>query len=364
MLKWAYQQPRPSYLAAEDNVAKASQVTGSATTSSAEYKEFHALRKQLKMKRKSLGKENQLTTSTPLPAFKQTRTTPFRPLNCVYASTLPTFEAEYSPSQATATGTGTGTTRTTCGITVPGPLLALRGLCVPDSYFDKPRYLDEQQQQQEQEQPEQLLPEANTTNALSSRQMGDVTLERMIDAILESTRKPPNHRYSSTHSSTYRPAFDPASDLCENWPTAHFEEREIIGSPSHIPTTHSRSKIRGQQLLLRRQRVVRRKRKIATKISSSVRHSAQKFLSAASRSTQKEKQKQKQIVRRHISPDSGHNSTSDCEFEIDIRQFNVADDYVDHEEKDEGLREELEEKSLNTKRRLNFSFSEDLFVDK
>ncbi|XP_068158385.1 uncharacterized protein [Drosophila tropicalis] len=317
MLKWAINQPRHSYLSGEEERLRVDEeeVATTTTTTSMDYKEFHALRR--KLKRKSL------TTSTPLPAaslppslrrtlikdsmspLEVNTPTPLRPSNkCVYASTLPTFEAEYSPSQATATGT----TRTTCGITVPGPLLALRGLCVPDSYFDKPRYLDEQQQQQEQEQPEQLLPEANTTNALSSRQMGDVTLERMIDAILESTRKPPNHRYSSTHSSTYRPAFDPASDLCENWPTAHFEEREIIGSPSHLPTTHSRSKIRGQQLLLRRQRVVRRKRKIATKISSSVRHSAQKFLSAASRSTQKEKQKQKQIVRRHISPDSGHNS--------------------------------------------------------
>ncbi|EDW86263.1 uncharacterized protein Dwil_GK17157 [Drosophila willistoni] len=329
MLKWAINQPRHSYLSGEEErlgvdeeeVATTTMATTTTTTTSMDYKEFHALRR--KLKRKSL------TTSTPLPAaslppslrrtlikdsmspLEVNTPTPLRPSNkCVYASTLPTFEAEYSPSQATATGTGTGTgtTRTTCGITVPGPLLALRGLCVPDSYFDKPRYLDEQQQQQkeqEQEPPGQLLPEANTTNALSSRQMGDVTLERMIDAILESTRKPPNHRYASTHSSTYRPAFDPASDLCENWPTAHFEEREIIGPPSHLPT-HSRSKIRSQQLLLRRQRVVRRKRKIATKISSSVRHSAQKLLSAASRSSQKEMQKQN--VRRHISPDSGHNS--------------------------------------------------------
>jgi len=44
-----------------------------------------------------------------------------------YASTLPTLDVnEYSPSSAL----------------VPGPILALRGIGIPDAYFNKPRYLE------------------------------------------------------------------------------------------------------------------------------------------------------------------------------------------------------------------------------
>ncbi|SPP78595.1 Hypothetical predicted protein [Drosophila guanche] len=207
--------------------------------------------------------------------------------------------------------------------------------------------------------------------------MGDVTLERMIDAILESTRKAPaprqqrqrlrhRHRHhplssttsadTATHSPTYRPAFDPASDLCEYWKSPHasgYEEREVRSPqpPPELPATatapapaESQSQGKRRSLQLRRQRVVRRKRKIATRISSSVRQSAQKLLAAA-RSAQKI---------RHISPDSGHNSTSDCDFEEEADSLSSLGACG-------GLGLGLE---AGTKRRLSFSFQEDLFVEK
>ncbi|KAH8244816.1 hypothetical protein KR032_000879 [Drosophila birchii] len=412
MLKWAVNQPRNSYLAlgmGTDLETGSSSLESKAVTA-ASYSEFHALRG--KLKRKSLcvgqGKENQLT-STPLPASSLAPRTPLlKDLSNIlatppsgkglglgagahagavppkYACTLPTFEAEYSPTAAV----------------IPGPLIALRGMGVPDSYFEKPRYLEQKplphpaprqpSAQQELEQPQQQ--QVSTT--LSSSQMGDVTLERMIDAILESNRKAPTsksrplrqrqprqhlrqqqmrHRQqllratsssgipSGTHSPTYRPAFDPASDLCEYWkspsrrdslPADGFEEREVR-SPLAIATSaasQSQSKTKSLQLQLRRQRVVRRKRKIATKISSSVRQSAQKLLAAARAGTgtgtamPSHRSVQK---RRHISPDSGHNSTSDFEEEL-VTIGTCAS----------GLAEAA------TKRRLSFSFPEDLFVEK
>ncbi|XP_033241939.1 uncharacterized protein LOC108158109 [Drosophila miranda] len=364
MLKWAVNQPRPSYMeettatpmrSGAGSAAEARPRLGAGAGSGASsYSEFHALRG--KLKRKSLclalahgqGKENQLT-STPLPAsslpvhprtpllkdlsnmMSSPLTTPtptptLRPT--AYASTLPTFEAEYSPSAAI----------------IPGPLLALRGMGIPDSYFEKPRYLELKPLPLPLPVPQAPATKSGQTTP-SSSQMGDVTLERMIDAILESTRKAPaprqprqrlrqRHRHhplssttsssaaaaAATHSPTYRPAFDPASDLCEYWRSPHasgYEEREVRSpqpatvdgqpqSQSQSPSqSQSQSQGKRRSLQLRRQRVVRRKRKIATRISSSVRQSAQKLLAAA-RSAQKI---------RHISPDSGHNSTSDCELD-------------------------------------------------
>jgi len=118
------------------------------------YSEFHALRGKLKRKSLSLvlgqGKENQLT-STPLPASSlilSTRTPPLKDLSNIlatppsgggggaigavpsaaaappkFACTLPTFEAEYSPNATV----------------IPGSLIALRGVGIPDSYFEKHR---------------------------------------------------------------------------------------------------------------------------------------------------------------------------------------------------------------------------------
>ncbi|EDV95322.1 GH17637 [Drosophila grimshawi] len=458
MLKWAVNQPRPSYLEGGKAVQA---VLGSGI----DYNDFHAAapipiptpisigtpfptpqatpaglaQQRFKLKKRNsllpalnLGKENQLT-STPLPAAASTvsysasasssscpRTPLLRDLSnimtpatptttaplhrarsqlkptTVYASTLPTFEAEFSPSY------GLNGNNNSNNI-IPGPLLALRGMGIPDSYFEKPRYLEQK--------PLPQLP-ARTVGAavappptpapapvavlapaalleqttLSSTQMGDVTLERMIDAILESTRKAPvasrpgaapslrscqrlrqrqrqHHRQEQrlistartvVHSPTYRPAFDPASDLCEYWQPDGYQEREVrspqeqaqppsgSGSGGGCGVGGKSGKRRSLQLQLRRQRVVRRKRKITTKISSSVRQSAQKLLAAASRSAQKLPHSRS----RHISPDSGHNSTSDCDFGEEAGPFGVC----------------LLEAA--TKRRLSFSFHEDISVEK
>ncbi|KAH8387945.1 hypothetical protein KR093_010402 [Drosophila rubida] len=409
MLKWAVNQPRPSYL---DKAPEAPLSPTLATPTPSLMQRAKAKRHcQLGLDKENVELVELTSTSTPLPAPQQhistrlstpllrdlsnimmspmppqqTTTTPHQvprcrshtkpqaPAQAVYASTLPTFEAEYSPSYSC---------RTNESSIIPGPLLALRGIAIPDSYFEKPRYL-------EQKPLPSIAPSAEAVDAplveptLSSTQMGDVTLERMIDAILESTRKPPagvraagarprcrqrlrqRHQQrllstsatatatSTTHSPTYRPAFDPASDLCEYWKSSaaapsngDYEEREVC-SPQGVKQGRRSMQLQ-LQLQLRRQRVVRRKRKITTKISSSVRHSAQKLLAAASRSAQKKLPHATSAtvtVRsgRHISPDSGHNTTSDCEFEEE---------------------QELDSFGVVTKRRLSFSFHEDPFVEK
>ncbi|ALC49587.1 CG15646 [Drosophila busckii] len=411
MLKWAVNQPRPSYLGAATGKATETE-TGNATAIEVEasragralnedYSDLQATpiptpTIRLKLKRHSLllsrDKENQLT-STPLPAASACpcacafpRTPLLRDLSnimsplqmqtpppsqshsrvrsqlklkpsTVYASTLPTFEAEYSPSYRPSD--------TPTNAPIPGPLLALRGMGIPDSYFEKPRYLEQKplipvpvpvSVEAKAKAVPAATPAGHHQATLSSSQMGDVTLERMIDAILESTRKPPTkagalrsrqrlHQRqrlrggggqrqrlvspTATHSPTYRPAFDPASDLCEYW-----QQPPPLGAASNSPSLNlnlnpnvyeerevrspQASKLRSSvslQLQLRRQLGVRRKRKIATKISSSVRHSAQKLLAAASRSAQKLPQSHAPRSSRHISPDSGHNSTSDCDLE-------------------------------------------------
>ncbi|EDV32862.1 uncharacterized protein Dana_GF21917 [Drosophila ananassae] len=371
MLKWAVNQPRPSYLA-RDELLLAGATESKGVTS---YSEFHALRG--KLKRKSLsaivpgqGKENQMT-STPLPASSLLPRTPLlKDLSNIlatptpqvelgaasatqgapkYACTLPTFEAEYSPSSV-----------------IPGPLIALRGVGIPDSYFEKPRYLEQK--------PLPAPSQPRTNQTLSSSQMGDVTLERMIDAILESNRKttnirpPRQHRHrhplhhlrgttssAATHSPTYRPAFDPASDLREYWKSpsqreaslTRFEEREVC-SPARNP---GQSRKRHSLQVLRRQRVVRRKRKITTKISSSVRQSAQKLLAAAKSGGGGGPG----TKRRHISPDSGHNSTTDLEEE---EQAGLGGEELEAACHLEGMWLPSHPARDATKRRLSFSLAD------
>ncbi|XP_023178629.2 uncharacterized protein LOC111604690 [Drosophila hydei] len=447
MLKWAVNQPRVSYLEAQpDRDAAGGHVISS-------YSDFQptatptpiaASRTKLNLnanaKRHSLlhiqmqagGKENQLTstlTSTPLPAASAAaaaaaaaapRCTPLlrdlsnilSPLHTpplkrtAYACTLPTFEAEYSPGQRDNKDQADSQRDTQDNRIIPGALLALRGMGIPDSYFEKPRYLQPAASSAAAAAPPPPSAAPVSDQAtLSSSQMGDVTLERMIDAILESTRKPPAaalrprsralphphpHAHSrsrsrsrlrhisrsharpaplplvsTSHSPTYRPAFDPASDLREYWqPPTHpdaYEEREVR-SPQVGSGEASLSLVGKRRSLqqLRRQRVVRRKRKITTKISSSVRHSAQKLLAAAARSAHKlphPHAHSRAPGQRHISPDSGHNSTSDCELEMEME-----------------LELQLEEEArlapfadcvleAATKRRLSFSFHEEHFVE-
>lgn len=262
-----------------------------------------------------------------------------------YATTLPTFDVEYSP----------------CGL-IPGPILALRGVGIPDSYFEKPRYITQHTEQNvlSKETEDRACREAETKaktaekstikypslymeeSTLNSAKMGDVTLEQMIDAILASTRKDTKALKSQKHgnmSPTYTPADDPASDLHEIWDSekaryrqqeqkfrakltkkALFKEREICSPHHNTLTQHDND----TASLLKRQRGVRRKRKI-TKITASVMNSAQKLLSKSvqtpflqphsvrkvlqSEIIQDEVHPQKLL--RNLSPDSGHNSSSD-----------------------------------------------------
>lgn len=223
-----------------------------------------------------------------------------------YASTLPTFDVEYSP----------------CNI-VPGPILALRGMGVgiADSYFEKPmgRYMNTTKKKQPKEEED----------TLSSSRMGDMTLERMIDAILESARKEskptkPNHKLNTCYimSPTYTAADDPASDLNEFWDTdsyihsgsktimpatcRKYNEREV-----RTPKEDDENDIFGN---LKRQKAVRRKRNLklssANFIRTTIRTSAQKFFP---------NRKSLDFLSTDIpekptlSPDSGRNSPSDLE---------------------------------------------------
>lgn len=416
MLKWAVNGPRQTYLQTEDNMDFP--VTSGAST--------QQQRKRLKRKSSDLGtlrpktswhdKENQYT-STPLHASARSFSeSPSRKMDSLkdlsnivpdstynsplrlsankistnilktpevvqarknlpnnYASTLPTFDVEYSP----------------CAL-IPGPLLALRGVGIPDSYFEKPRYITPQTKEDlntASEEPSletkplqkpavSLLkyPVYMEESTLSSTKMGDVTLERMIDAILESnrkerkTQKPSKHPQHSLNnmSPTYTPAEDPASDLHEVWDSEKaryrqkeqkfrarltkkslFNEREIC-SPQLQETIDP-----GQ---LRRQGGLRRKRKI-TQITASVMSSAQKLLGKVPHSQTPlmhshnlRKVFEAELIHdeihprkllRNLSPDSGHNSSSDYEEDEDDSTLECQTD---------------DNKTLdNTKRRLSFS---------
>ncbi|XP_004536165.1 uncharacterized protein LOC101454365 [Ceratitis capitata] len=261
-----------------------------------------------------------------------------------YAATLPTLEVEYSPP---------------CSL-VPGPILALRGLGIADTYFDKPRYLPPQERLEQnqttlnhqtaasktdntlQNHPLSRLPSIQDDAAsLSSSKMGDQTLERMIDAILESTMKEKrsmkfirhaNCAQSGVMSPTYTPAEDPANDLCEFWsnaqraPTAaqtqpmrkkrfslpvnvgsaqEFSEREVR-SP-HGAAQRLRRLQAGSYLHLRRQRAVRRKRK--TSKSSGKSTKTQRHVDTAAPPADLAESK----TIENPSPDSGHNSCSELD---------------------------------------------------
>ncbi|XP_055595620.1 uncharacterized protein LOC129746143 isoform X2 [Uranotaenia lowii] len=249
------------------------------------------------------------------------------PNNLQYASTLPTFDIEYSP----------------CGVKNV-PFLSIRGLGLGDSYFDNPgRYFHEDQPAPkrhktflapaappaEKSEPS-LTPlssrlselrfskisfkrnaEPKTLNnnqifndeesSLNSSEMGDITLDKMIDAILESAKKdrlvPSRPKRSSSVKSkqsnlspTYTPAEDPAADLYKDTlierlppkliehaettiileePASNVNEREVK-TPEVVkpPTKHFRESLSRFVLAspldachLRRQKAVRRKNK-------------------------------------------------------------------------------------------------------
>ncbi|XP_055853978.1 uncharacterized protein LOC129917826 [Episyrphus balteatus] len=250
-----------------------------------------------------------------------------------YASTLPTFGVEYSPCEL-----------------VPGPILALRGIGIADNYFEKPRYLthefkdlNNQRGEKRQKMSSSAPPAADEESSLSSSKMGDLTLEKMIDAILESARKErkvPKAKQTAHHhvimSPTYTPADDPASDLHEFWdpqnekyqqeqdppprhPKVPFNEREVRTPETfdkHDPPLDFQDAVASCQL--RRQRAVRRKRKL-NELKSSVKNSAQKLLKRKSFGDRLDTPKKKGAMKalRNISPDSGRNSSSDLEDTLD-----------------------------------------------
>ena len=418
MLKWAVNGPRQAYLQNENNELE---LLAGAGTSSLQQK-IHLKRKSsdlctLRTTTSRNGNENQYTSTplhTSLRSFRESPTrkmdslkdlsniipetsqnsllgislkkncsniskTPERVVAAInvpnnYATTLPTFDVEYSP----------------CAL-IPGPLIALRGVGIPDSYFEKPRYITP-------------LPKKNVTNpiencthniktpsnpnenhlkcpifmeesTLSSTKMGDETLERMIDAILESNRKerkplkaqkPP--QLQGNMSPTYTPAEDPASDLQEVWDTetARYRQKEqkfrarltkkTLFREKEVCTPQLQSTLldAGQ---LRRQGGLRRKRKI-TQITASVMGSAQKLLSKASQvqtpllhSHTLNKVFEAELIHddihprklmRNLSPDSGHNSSS--EYEENENESTTLELITD------------DNKTLdNTKRKLGFS---------
>lgn len=213
-------------------------------------------------------------------------------LKAQYASTLPTFDIEYSP----------------CGVK-PGPMIALRGLTMKDSYFDNPCYFrDEPPASKRLKFSPEVTPlsrrlselrfskmsfkQRNHLNnedddsVLSSKALDDTELEKMIDAILESSRKTtlrtdrkPERRKRVKISPTYTPADDPASDLnkfCDNFKVSPellqgektiiiqdeanvVNEREVRTPDSIGSETFPRRNINETSCHLRRQKAVRRK---------------------------------------------------------------------------------------------------------
>lgn len=185
-----------------------------------------------------------------------------------YSTTLPTFDVEYSPCDK--------------------PFGGLPGL--GESYYENARYFNDDadpvaKRQKTDPTPFSFKkPKAERTNnnddeSLHSSQMGDVTLDRMIDAILESARKDRPKRSTSVKSKdsvmspTYTPADDPASDLnltgdLELSPMTYLQtdktiiiqeqchnEREVR-TPDSLKLKRKRSP---NSCHLRRQRAVRRK---------------------------------------------------------------------------------------------------------
>lgn len=206
-----------------------------------------------------------------------------------YASTLPTFDIEYSP----------------CGMKT-GPMIALRGLTMKDSYFENPCYFrDEMPASKRLKFSPEVTPlsrrlselrfskmsfkRSNNVNedddsVLSSKALDDTELEKMIDAILESSRKATLDRKSERRkrvniSPTYTPGDDPASDLnkfCDNFKVSPgllqagektiiieephvVNEREVRTPDSDGGETLPKKTFNETSCHLRRQRAVRRK---------------------------------------------------------------------------------------------------------
>lgn len=207
-----------------------------------------------------------------------------------YASTLPTFDVEYSP----------------CGMKT-GPMIALRGLTMKDSYFDNPCYFrDEVPASKRLKFSPEVTPlsrrlhelrfskmsfkrnqrsSEDDDSVLSSKALDDTELEKMIDAILESSRKtslgsdrPSERRKRLNISPTYT-ADDPATNLstfCDNFKVSPellqegdktiiiqepyvINEREVRTPDSEGSRSPQKKNTNETSCHLRRQRAVRRK---------------------------------------------------------------------------------------------------------
>uniref|UniRef100_A0A336LD54 CSON007455 protein n=1 Tax=Culicoides sonorensis TaxID=179676 RepID=A0A336LD54_CULSO len=243
--------------------------------------------------------------------------------NAHYSSTLPTFDVEYSPCEIKAT-----------------PFSALPGL--GESYYENARYFRDEikpvlvknskNTEKESEttmkstkneensrfsfkkpqivksvSPIPMNINENNEDSLHSSQMGDITLDKMIDAILESARKERPKRSASVKSKdskcsvefspTYTPADDPAADLLKYEdnidlsPSIKYLDAadktiildEVVTNEREVRTPDS-PKIQGRKSLgkrrreddsppeschLKRQRAVRRKIKTTTKTNQS-----------------------------------------------------------------------------------------------
>ncbi|KAJ6633187.1 Regulator of G-protein signaling 3 [Pseudolycoriella hygida] len=233
------------------------------------------------------------TQNTATPSRK--RNLPLSPVEQItqskpqYASTLPTFDIEYSP----------------CGMKA-APMIALRGLTMKDSYFENPCYFrDELPASKRLKFSPEVTPlsrrlselrfskmsfkrnknmNANDDSELSSKALDDTELEQMIDAILESSRKSSlcsdrksERRKRLNKSPTYTAADDPASDLnkfCDNFRVSpellEGGEKTIIIQEPHVvnerevrtpdqEATVKRKSINENSCHLRRQKAVRRK---------------------------------------------------------------------------------------------------------
>lgn len=162
-----------------------------------------------------------------------------------YASTLPTFDVEYSPP---------------CGEIKSTPMIPLRNVTIKDSYFKNPCYFRDEESPAAKrlkistemtplsgrlselrfsktsiKRPSDVSCNNNNNNIkikddqddsiISSKALNDSELEKMIDAILQSTKKEKlngrrkisirkrNNNPSQDGLPTYTPADDPANDL-------------------------------------------------------------------------------------------------------------------------------------------------------
>lgn len=219
-----------------------------------------------------------------------------------YASTLPSFDIEYSPCDLNSV-----------------PFFALRGLGIADSYYENPRYFNDVAPPIKRSRPQQTTEKPATPQlsdrmndlrfsrksfkrssfrninnnnipkdeSLSSSMLGDTALDKMIDAILESAKKDqrtnqttklpsifkdksPKRMLEEVFSPSYTPAEDPASDLNK------FDDHLLL-SPSKYLEAADRTIILDETTTVYNEREVKTPdSNAATKSPSSTRRSPQK----------------------------------------------------------------------------------------